>query len=159
MTCSPSLRLSFPHNYLALFGFTVFLSFFTGVIVARYNALTVLIAVGVVSILVVALSVFASQTRVDFTTMHSMLFTLLVGLIVMGLLSVFFYSDFLRVVYATLGAVVFSAYLCYDVQLLMGGKTYSLGPGEHVVGAMVLFLDIINLFLMILQLVGLGRGE
>lgn len=159
LTCFPSLRLSFPHNYFALFGFTVFLSFFTAVIVARYDTLTVLIAVGIVSVLVLALTAFASQTRIDFTVMHSALFTLLVGLIVMGVLSAFFYSDFLRVVYATLGAVVFSAYLCYDVQLLMGGKTYALGPDEHVLGAVVIFLDIINLFLMILQLVGLGRGQ
>ena len=43
--------------------------------------------------------------------------------------------------------------------LLTGGKTYSLGPEEHVLGAVVIFLDIINLFLMILQLVGLGRGR
>ena len=57
----------------------------------------------------------------------------------------------------TPGAVVFSAYLCYDIQLLMGGRTYALRPDEHVLGAVVIFLDILNLFLMILQLVGLGR--
>jgi len=33
------------------------------------------------------------------------------------------------------------------------------GPDEHVIGAVVIFSDIINLFLLILQLVGLGRGR
>jgi hypothetical protein len=33
------------------------------------------------------------------------------------------------------------------------------GPDEHVIGAVVIFMDIINLFLLILQLVGLGRGR
>ena len=159
LTCCPSMRLTAPHNYVLLVGFTLFLSFFVGVVVASYDSLTVLIAVAIVCFLVLALSAFATQTRVDFTLMHSMLFTLLVGLIVFGVLTIFFYSDILRVVYATLGAVLFSAYLVYDVQLLMGGRTYELGPEEHVLGAVVIFLDVINLFLMILQLVGIGRGE
>jgi FtsH-binding integral membrane protein len=77
-------------------------------------------ALGIVSVLVLALAVFATQTRIDFTLMHSMLFTLFIGLIILGVLSIFFYSHFIRIVYATLGAVVFSAYLIYDVQLLMG---------------------------------------
>jgi FtsH-binding integral membrane protein len=45
LTCFRSLRITAPLNYVLLFGFTLFLSFFTGVIVARYDTLTVLIAV------------------------------------------------------------------------------------------------------------------
>ena len=104
-----------------------------------------------------ALVLFAAQTAVDFTTMHGMLFTLLVGLIVMGILGVWFASDFIRIVYATLGAVIFSAYLVADVQTIMGGKTYRIGPDEHVFAAVVVFLDVMNLFLMVLNLVGFAR--
>ena len=143
LTCSPTLRLRAPHNYLLLAAFTLLLSFF--------------VAVAIVSVLVLALVLFAAQTAVDFTTMHAMLFTLLVGLIVMGVLGVWFYSDFIRVVYATLGAVLFSAYLVMDVQTIMGGKTYRIGPEEHVIAAVVVFLDVMNLFLMVLNLVGFAR--
>ena len=116
-------------------------------------------AVGIVSVLVFALALFAAQTRVDFTTMRAMLVALLLGLILMGVLSVWFYSEFLMVVYATLGAVLFSAYLVMDLQSIMGGKTYALGPEEHVLAAVVVFLDVVNLFLFILRLVGFGSRD
>ena len=43
--------------------------------------------------------------------------------------------------------------------MMMGGRARALGADEHVLAAMVLFLDVVNLFLMVLQLVGLGRGS
>ena len=46
--------------------------------------------VGIVSVLVFALALFAAQTRVDFTTMRAMLDALLLGLILMGVLSIWF---------------------------------------------------------------------
>ena len=52
LTCSQSLRFRTPYNYIMLFGFTAFLSFFVAVIVSRYDTLTVLIAVGIVSVMV-----------------------------------------------------------------------------------------------------------
>jgi len=84
LTCSQSLRFRQPYNYIMLFGFTAFLSFFVAVIVSRYDTLTVLIAVGIVSVMVMALSAFAMQTRIDFTLCHSLLFMSLIALIAMG---------------------------------------------------------------------------
>ena len=57
-----------------------------------------------------------TQTKVDFTLMHGMLFAMLIGLICFGVLMLFFYSAFLHVMYATMGAMLFSAYLVYDIQ-------------------------------------------
>ena len=61
----------------------------------------------------------------------------------------------MNVVYASLGAVIFSCYIVVDTQLMMGGKhKYNLDPEEYVFASLNLYLDIINLFLMILSLVG-----
>lgn len=159
LTCSPTLRLRSPHDVVLLAAFTVFVAFFVGVVSSFYSARAVALAVGIVSVLVFALALFAAQTRVDFTTMRAMLVALLLGLILMGVLSIWFYSEFLMVVYATLGAVLFSAYLVMDPQSIMGGKTYALGPEEHVLAAVVVFLDVVNLFLFILRLVGFGSRD
>jgi len=46
-------------------------------------------------------------------------------------------------------------YLVFDTQLMMGGKhQYSLSPEEYIFAALNLYLDIINLFLFILSLIG-----
>jgi FtsH-binding integral membrane protein len=49
-------------------------------------------------------------------------------------------------------------YLVFDTQLMMGGKhRYSLSPEEYIFAALNLYLDIINLFLYILSIIGMSR--
>ena len=58
------------------------------------------------------------------------------------------------------GAVVFSLYLVYDTQLMMGGKhKYSLSPEEYIFAALNIYLDVINLFMYILMIVGGSRSD
>ena len=49
-------------------------------------------------------------------------------------------------------------YIVYDTQLMMGGKhKYSIDPEEYIFAALNLYLDIINLFLYILTLIGAAK--
>ena len=62
--------------------------------------------------------------------------------------------------YGSAGALIFSLYIVYDTQLMMGGKhKYSLSPEEYVFASLNLYLDIINLFMYILMIIGAGRGD
>ena len=46
-----------------------------------------------------------------------------------------------------------------DIQLMLGGKhNYALDPEEYVVATLNIYLDIINLFLMILSCIGIARN-
>lgn len=50
-------------------------------------------------------------------------------------------------------------YLVFDTQMMLGGKhKYSLSPEEYVFAALNLYLDIINLFLFILSIIGQARN-
>jgi len=61
--------------------------------------------------------------------------------------------------YGSLGALVFSLYIVYDTQLMMGGKhKYSLSPEEYIFAALNLYLDVVNLFRYVLILVGISGG-
>jgi len=56
------------------------------------------------------------------------------------------------------GALIFSCYLVYDIQLMMGGNhSYSLSPEEYIFAALNIYLDIVNLFLYILLIFAGGR--
>ena len=60
----------------------------------------------------------------------------------------------MSLVYASLGALLFSVYLVVDTQMMMGGKhKYTISPEEYIFAALNLYLDVINLFLYILQIV------
>lgn len=45
-------------------------------------------------------------------------------------------------------------YLVYDTQMVMGGRKHELSPEEHIYGALVLYLDIIYIFISLLSLFG-----
>ena len=50
-------------------------------------------------------------------------------------------------------------YLVYDTQIMMGGgKMYAISPEEYIFAALNLYLDIVNLFLYILQLISAARN-
>jgi len=64
-----------------------------------------------------------------------------------------------RIVYGAAGALLFSFYIIYDTQIMMGGKhKYAISPEEYIFAALNLYLDVINLFLYILMIFG-GSGK
>jgi FtsH-binding integral membrane protein len=68
-------------------------------------------------------------------------------------------SKTMVIVYASLGALIFSIYLVYDTQLMMGGKhKYSITPEEYIFAALNLYLDIINIFMYILMILGASKN-
>ena len=61
--------------------------------------------------------------------------------------------------FGSVGALIFSLYIVYDTQMMMGGKhKYSLSPEEYIFAALNLYLDIINLFRYVLCIVGITGG-
>mmetsp|Transcript_7654 Transcript_7654/g.22374 ORF Transcript_7654/g.22374 Transcript_7654/m.22374 type:complete len:90 (-) Transcript_7654:65-334(-) len=81
-----------------------------------------------------------------------MLFAGLLSLLALGLVQALFGGPIVATARAYLGALVFSGYLVYDTQLIAGGgKRFQLRPTQHVLGALMVFNDVINLFLTILQ--------
>ncbi|MGK3753581.1 MAG: FtsH-binding integral membrane protein [Bacillariaceae sp.] len=66
------------------------------------------------------------------------------------------YSDMMYSVFATF---LFSLFLAYHTKLIVGGKhsKYRMSEKDYVFGACALYVDIVNIFLMILQLLGEER--
>ena len=62
--------------------------------------------------------------------------------------------------YGSIGALIFSLYIVYDTQLMMGGKhKYALSPEEYIFAALNIYLDVVQLFMYILMIVGFSRGD
>jgi modulator of FtsH protease len=96
------------------------------------------------------LSMFAMNTKKDFTTMGKMLFITLIVVIVASLLNVFWlHSPWMQVGIASVGAILFSMFILYDTQNIIQGNY-----GHPVDGALALYLDFINLFTSLLQILG-----
>jgi len=160
LACCPGVRRKTPHNFVFLGLFTVAEGFLLGAVTSTYDANEVLMAVGVCAAITLALTIFAFQTKVDFTAMGGVLIAVLLVFVLFGLIALFLpQSRTLRLVYASIGAIIFSLYIIYDTQLMVGGShKYSLSPEEYVFAALNLYLDIINLFMYILQIIGNSRN-
>ena len=71
------------------------------------------------------------------------------------LINIFFIrSDFITALVAIAIACVYSIYLIIDTQLILGGKNQELTLDNYVLGAVLLYIDIIQLFLQILKILG-----
>ena len=58
----------------------------------------------------------------------------------------------LYILYCVLGAIVYGYYLAYDVQLIKGGHRYELEIDDYIIGALFIYIDIIIIFLKILEI-------
>lgn len=161
MACCESVRRTSPMNFLCLGLFTVAEGFVLGAATSSYDEKSVLLAVGITAFICGSLTAFSFQTKYDMTAKGGVLFVCMIVLFLFGFLSIFLRNAFpmISIVYACCGALLFSFYLIYDTQLMMGGKhKYSISPEEYIFAALNLYLDIVNIFLYILSIVG-SRGD
>ncbi|XP_029480149.1 protein lifeguard 2a isoform X1 [Oncorhynchus nerka] len=158
LVCSTSARRQYPTNLILLGIFTLAMSYMAGMLASYHNTKVVMLCVGITAMVCLFITLFCFQTKVDFTSCHGLLFSLMMVLMVTGLLLLFTapfgYIPWLQTAYAGLGALVFTLFLAFDVQLLMGNRRYSLSPEEHVFGAMCLYMDVVYIFFFLLQLFG-----
>jgi len=155
----------YPLNYALLLLFTLAEAILVGLVSVQYTQESIVIALTVTTAIVFALTLFACQTKCDFTGCGPYLFV--------GLLSLWAFGIFLwlgsfmlgssgfatwRLIYACGGAFLFSCYIVYDTQLIIGGKhRRSFNFDDYVPAAITLYVDIVQLFLFILEIFGNRR--
>ena len=142
-------RKSYPTNLLFLSGFTFAEAYSISVVTSFYNARIVIEALIFTLAIFVALTLFACQSKYDFTSWMPYLFGSLWVVIIFGFMAAFFpYNSKVELGYGIVVALLFSGYILVDTQLIM--RHYHLE--EEIAAAISLYLDIINLFLAILRI-------
>lgn len=146
-------KQSYPGNLILLFVFTAFMSYTIGIICTAYaaNGLAVLVveAFAITSLIFVALTAFTMLSGIDFSFLGLVLPVLLFTLIIWGFFAMFAFPSFVfSQVYALAGTLIFSLYVIFDTYMITTYLSYD----DYVLGAINLYLDFVNLFLFILQL-------
>ena len=138
---------------ILLFAFTFISGLVLGPTLARYigagmgNVITQAFLMTTVAF--GGLSVFAMNTKRDFSAMGKFLFIALIVIIVASLINIFVGSSMLSLAVSGAGALIFSAYILYDTQNIIRGAYDS-----PVLAAVSLYLDILNLFISLLHILG-----
>jgi FtsH-binding integral membrane protein len=105
------------------------------------------------------LSLWGYTTQRDLTGMGSFLVMGLFGLVIAGVVNLFLASSTLQWIVSVVGVLVFSGLTAWDTQRLKSEYIYGAMDGDTtertaIMGALSLYLDFINLFTMLLQLLG-----
>uniref|UniRef100_A0A3B5M6M0 Transmembrane BAX inhibitor motif containing 1b n=1 Tax=Xiphophorus couchianus TaxID=32473 RepID=A0A3B5M6M0_9TELE len=158
LICCKEPRRRFPLNLVLLGIFTVALSYMAGTVSSYYETKAVIIAMGITGVVCIAVTVFCFQTKVDFTSCGGFLCIAAVLLMIIGIVTSivlsFQYVPWLHMLYAAIGAIVYTLFLVYNTQLLIGNRELAISPEEYIYGALSLYIDIVQIFLFILQVSG-----
>lgn len=150
--CYQSCARSVPGNYFLLLLFTASFAYLTSIITAVADPTIVFIA-GVLTVVVVgALTIYALTTSTDFTLLGGMLWVGALLLFAGGILAAIFHSMILEILCTVGGLFLFSLYLIYDIQLLVGNKELMYTLDDYIIAAMNIYIDIMRIFLYILRI-------
>jgi uncharacterized protein len=105
-----------------------------------------------------AMSLWGYTTRRDLTGVGSFLFMGLIGIVIASFVNIWLRSDEMSWIVSIVGVIVFTGLTAYDTQMIktnyVASDDGSLAGRKAIFGALQLYLDFINLFLMLLRLLG-----
>ncbi|KAG0663893.1 hypothetical protein C6P46_002119 [Rhodotorula mucilaginosa] len=142
-------RHSSPANVILLGVFTLLEAVTLGAAISYVNSAIVLQAFMITTFVFLGLTLFTLQSKYDFSSMGTYLYTFLLVFFFTSLAGIFLpYNRMFDTLMAGLGCCLFSAYIVFDTHLLFS----RLHVDDWVVACVSLYLDIVNLFLQILRL-------
>jgi len=142
-------------SYAAVMGISVsqILLLFTGESVARVFFITAGMFLG--------MSLWGYTTRTDLSRFGSFLIMGLIGIIIAGVVNIFVGSSALQFAISVIGVIVFVGLTAWDTQrikeMYWEGDTAVIAGKKAIMGALSLYLDFVNLFMILMQLMGNRR--
>jgi len=155
-------RISYPVLALLFVAYAAVTGMSLSFILLAYTASSVLGVFLTSSVVFGVMAIAGYTTKTDLTKFGSILIMFLIGIVVASLVNMFLHSSGLDLIITYIGVAVFVGLTAYDVQRLKNigaGLTYGDASASKMalMGGLTLYLDFINLFLMLLRLFGRRR--
>jgi len=158
MKMSPAVSNVMFFTYAILTGITL------SVIFISYEISTIFQAFAISALMFGAMAIYGTITKRDLTGIGTILRMALIGLIIASIVNIFVWSDTLRVIINYAGVLIFVGLTAYDTQRIKNMLAEANEANEEeavkkisVMGALILYLDFINIFLKILAILGRRR--
>ena len=143
-------------NMVALFSFTTVSGLTLGPLLYQVGPSIAAEAFALTAITFAGLSLYVVYSRKDFSFMSGFLMTGLIVLVVGGLLNMFFIqSGMMHFVMSGASVLLFSGFILYDTSNIL--RYY--GTDEYVSATLALYLDILNLFIALLSILGIMSND
>ena len=142
-----------------LLGFT----FFMGLMLSRMleqilhfsnGSSLIMTAFGGTAIIFTVMASIATTSKRDFSGMGSWLFAGVIVILLAGIANIFLQMPLIQVVISAIAVAIFSAYILVDVQRIING-----GETNYITATLAIYLNIYNIFVNLLALLGILGGE
>ena len=158
LMCCKHIARKTPTNYILLFAFTGCFTFAVCAITAFYPASDVLVAAAMTAGVTVALTIYACTTKTDFTMCGGLFFILGAVLMIIVIFSwIMTFSEFWHPIVAGILCIIYGLYLIYDTQLIVGKGQHKLSKDDYIIGALMIYVDIVMMFIELLKIFGSRR--
>jgi len=141
------------HGFAALMGLSfagIFVIFSMDSIVTAFMGAAVLFG---------TMSLYGYFTKRDLSDMGTMLMVALIAIVIASLINIWIGSSVLQMVISAIAIVVFLGLTAYDTQQIREMVSVETKEPVEIIGALTLYMDFINLFLNLLQLIGIGKDD
>jgi len=123
-----------------------------------YDPKTIIIATGITLTDLILMTIISFFIKIN-SYFTEFLFISTVSLILIGVINIFIMSTFLQLFVAGFGSIVFSGFIIYDTKMITSNQYRLYSQNDFVLASINLYLDVINLFLYILQCLTLSNSE
>ena len=154
-------RMSLGALTLTFYGFSLTMGLSLSTIFLQYTHSSIAQVFFITAAMFLGMSLYGYTTKADLTKMGSFLIMGLWGIIIASLVNIFVHSPGVSFAVSILGVIIFTGLTAYDTQKIK--EMYSESWGDTatgklaIMGAVSLYLDFLNLFLMLLRLMGGNR--
>lgn len=127
---------------------------------ARYERDTVILAGLATALVTIALTVYAMRTKVKIEAFYAMTFVIYLAMIPLFIIGLIMRCKVIYIIYCCLGLLFYSIFLIIDTMQIVKGKSFggwALDLDEYVYGSLMLYIDIVMIFIYILRLLGAAR--
>jgi len=156
-------RMSFATAQIIYWAYAALMGLSLGVIFLAYTHTSIAMTFFITASMFVGMSLYGYTTKADLTKMGSFMMMGLFGIIIASIANIFLASSAMNFAISIIGVVVFTGLTAWDTQRIaqqyyapMVGSGDMVGKGA-LMGALQLYLDFLNLFLMLLRLFGNSR--
>lgn len=152
--CYQSVARSVPTNYILLAIFTFSMSYAISYTTVLYEPSDIMAAAFLTAAVVGGLTLYALTTKTDYNVFAAFIWSMSLVLLATFILALFIRNRFMSLAVSVLVMMLLCVFIIYDTQLIFGEKSSQFSIDDYIFAAMVLYIDIMRLFLEILRILG-----
>jgi len=149
-------------NFVLLTAFTLCEAWMVAGITCFYHKEEVILAGAATALTTLALTIYAIRTKTNIEIFGAMLWVLYLAMLPLWIIGLVIRTEALNILYCAIGLVFYSIYLIVDTMMIVRDKKslggYGIDHEDYIVAALMLYIDIVMIFVYILRLLGSSRN-